>query len=196
MDIQFTCGDVAVRVASLDDGPALGAFCRENPAYDLFLTGQIPDEKEWVDDFLNDLPPAEFGWSATHKLIATQLAQPEKVLAIIDVSEDMLANGVGHIGLFQVAQSLHGTGVAHQLYHALESWLAQRGTDVIRLGVLEGNPRGLAFWTRHGYRETRRRVGVAPTGKIHNSMVMFKPLTPLTLEAYHKRVPRDHPDTV
>jgi GNAT superfamily N-acetyltransferase len=196
MEMTFIFGDMGVRVAGAQDRQSLAAFCCANAAYDLFLSGEIPNENDWVDDFLNDLPPAEFGWTATHKLIATRIAEPENVLAIIDVSQDMLAKGVGHIGLFQVAEALHGSGLAHRLYDALENWLALRGTDVIRLGVLEGNPRGLAFWTRHGYALTRRRVGTAPTGKTHISMVMFKPLKPLTLEAYQKRVPRDHPDTL
>jgi ribosomal protein S18 acetylase RimI-like enzyme len=144
----------------------------------------------------NDLPPRSFGWSETHKLIVLNASSSDQILAIVDVSEDMLAKSVGHIGLFQVAETLHGCGFAHQLYDALEAWLVGRGSDVIRLGVLEGNPRGLAFWTRHGFRETRRRSGVAHTGKTHNSMVMYKPLQPMTLEAYRQRVPRDHPDTI
>jgi ribosomal protein S18 acetylase RimI-like enzyme len=196
MDMGFTFGDTQVRTANAKDRARLAGFCRANPAYDLFLTGELPDENEWVDDFLDDLPPIAFGWSATHKLIATHVAEPEKILAIIDVSEDMLAKDVGHIGMFQVDETMHGSGFAHNLYHALETWLERRGSDVIRLGVLDGNPCGLAFWTRHGYRETRQRVGVAPTGKTHRSLVMFKPLGSLTLENYRARVPRDHPDTM
>jgi ribosomal protein S18 acetylase RimI-like enzyme len=196
MDVGFTFGTTRARAAAPQDRASLMAFCRANPAYDVFLTGELPDENEWVDDFLNDLPPAAFGWSATHKLIATDRANADAILAIIDVSEDMLAKGVGHIGMFQVDESLHGSGFAHELYRALEGWLAQRGSDVIRLGVLEGNPRGLSFWTRQGYHQTRRRIGTAPTGKTHNSFVMYKPLMPLNLEAYRMRVPRDHPDTI
>jgi GNAT superfamily N-acetyltransferase len=191
----FTQSGTNVRVATQDDVRALSDFCRNNPAYDIFLTGEVPDEAEWVEDFLTDLPPSEFNWRATYKLIAAPIDQPNEVKAVIDVTLDMLAKGVGHIGLFQVAESLHGTGLAHDLYQGLESWMVQEGTQVIRLGVLEGNPRGLAFWTRHGYLGTRTRVGTAPTGKQHHSHVMYKPLLPMSLDDYRTLVPRDHPET-
>jgi GNAT superfamily N-acetyltransferase len=183
------------RPATDADRPALARFCRENPGYDVFLTGEIPDEEAWVEDFLTDLPPTEFGASATHKLIATDPENQGLITAIIDVSEDMIAKGVGHLGLFQIAERLHGTGLAHRLYQELEAWLEARGTDVIRLGVLDGNDRGMAFWTRQGYVETRTRSGTAPTGKRHLSHVMYKPLTPISLEAYRARVPRDDPQS-
>jgi ribosomal protein S18 acetylase RimI-like enzyme len=148
----FALSDTDVWTAKDADRPALAAFCRNNPEYDVFLTGEVP--------------------------------------------EDMIDKGVGHIGLFQVATASHGTGLAHDLYQGLEDWLASRGTDVLRLGVLDGNVRGMAFWTRHGFLETRRRQGTAPNGKTHLSYVMYKPLKPLTLEAYRLRVPRDDPNSV
>jgi len=178
------------------DRPALAAFCRDNPEYDVFLTDEVPNEAEWVEDFMTDLPPASFNWTTTHKLIARHHQDPDTIAAIIDVTEDMIDKGVGHIGLFQVATALQGTGLAHDLYQGLEDWLASRGMDVLRLGVLDGNARGMAFWTRHGFLATRRRQGTAPNGKTHLSHVLYKPLKPLTLAAYRLRVPRDDPNSV
>jgi GNAT superfamily N-acetyltransferase len=190
--VLFHAAETVVRPATRDDAPALARFCRENPGYDLFLSGAAPVEAEWVEDFLTDLPPADFGWSATHKLIATPLDRPDTIHAVMDVSEDMLARGVGHIGLFQVAENLHGTGFADELYRALEAWMVARGMDAIRLGVFLGNDRGAAFWGRHGYRLSRLRA--APDGSGHVSQVLMKAFSPTSLEAWHARVPRDHPD--
>ena len=197
MDHQpvFSLADADIWVATDADRPDLAAFCRDNPEYDVFLTGEVPDETEWAEDFMTDLPPASFNWIHTHKLIARRHQDPAKIAAVLDVTEDMIDTGVGHIGLFQIATSLQGTGFAHLLYQGLQDWLASRGMDVLRLGVLEGNPRGMAFWTRHGFLKTRQRQGTAPTGKIHQSHVMYKPLTPLTLDAYRLRVPRDDPSS-
>lgn len=192
----FSLTDADIWTAAEADRPALAAFCRDNPEYDLFLTGEVPDEAEWVEDFMTDLPPTSFNWTHTHKLIARRHQDPDTISAILDVTEDMIDKGVGHIGLFQVATALHGAGLAHDLYQALEDWLASRGTDVLRLGVLNGNARGMAFWTRHGFLETRHRQGTAPTGKTHLSHVLYKPLKSLTLEAYRLRVPRDDPNSV
>lgn len=191
----FSLTDADIWVATDADRPDLAAFCRDNPEYDVFLTGEVPDEAEWVEDFMTDLPPASFNWTATHKLIARSHQDAGTIAAIMDVTEDMISRGVGHIGLFQVATALHSAGLAHRLYEGLEDWLSSRGMDVLRLGVLEGNPRGMAFWTRHGFLETRQRQGTAPTGKIHLSHVMYKPLKPLTLAAYRQRVPRDDPNS-
>lgn len=195
MLVVFTISGVDVRVAAKDDIEALARFCRDNPAYDIFLTGELPNEAEWVEDFLTDLPPPEFNARATYKLVASAADDPSKIKAIIDVTLDMLAIGVGHISLFQVAERCHGTGLAHDLYRGLEDWLAREGSKVIRLGVLDGNSRGMAFWTRHGYQETRTRIGTAPTSKQRHSHVMFKPLLPMSLDQYRTLVPRDHPDT-
>jgi ribosomal protein S18 acetylase RimI-like enzyme len=194
-DPTFTIANADIWTATQIDRPALAAFCQRNPEYDLFLTGQMPEADAWAEDFLTDLPPASFNWTTTHKLIARTHQDPDTIAAVLDVTEDMIAPGVGHISLFQVATALHGTGVAHALYQGLEDWLACRGMDVLRLGVLEGNPRGMAFWTRHGYLETRQRHGTAPSGKTHQSRVMYKPLKPLTLDAYRSRVPRDDPNS-
>jgi len=195
-DPILSLSDADVWTATDADRPALAAFCRVNPEYDLFLAGEVPNEAEWVEDFMTDLPPASFNWTQTHKLIARRHQDSDTIAAILDVTEDMIDKGVGHIGLFQVATALQGTGLAHDLYQGLEDWLASRGTDVLRLGVLDGNARGMAFWTRHGFLETRRRQGTAPSGKTHLSHVLYKPLTRLTLEAYRRRVPRDDPNSV
>jgi GNAT superfamily N-acetyltransferase len=193
--IIFETRQQVVRAALASDAGLLKQFCRENPGYDIFLTGEVPDEDAWVDDFLTDKPPTEFNWTAVHKLVAFVKDDPAKIVAIIDLAEDMLAQGVGHIGLFQVAECQHGTGLAHELYQGLEDWLVGRGSNVIRLGVLDGNARGMAFWKRHGYAQTRLRGGTAPTGKSHVSHVMYKPLVPMSLVDYRGMVPRDDPSS-
>jgi hypothetical protein len=84
-----------VRIATRDDAPALAQFCRDNPDYDIFLTGQMPDTDAWVEDFLTDLPPASFGCSSTHKFIACAKGEGDNILAIMDVTLDMIAKGIG-----------------------------------------------------------------------------------------------------
>jgi GNAT superfamily N-acetyltransferase len=191
----FQAETLVVAQASVDNTQALKIFCRENPDYDVFLTGALPNESEWVDDFLTDEPPAVFGWSRTLKLVATYTHDRDEIVAIIDVTLDMIVPGVGHIGLFQIAKKHYGSGLAQQLYVGLENWLIAQGMVALRLGVLDGNPRGMAFWVRHGFVETRLRNGTAPTGKQHQSHVLFKPLRPMTRDAYRTLVARDHPDT-
>jgi GNAT superfamily N-acetyltransferase len=187
----FTTHSLTVRHVTDADRPALAAFCVANPGYDILLTANVPDTDEWVEDFLTDLLPPELRATTTHKLIALEPGRPGTILAIIDVSENMLAPGVGHIGLFQVAQAEHGSGLAHELYSGLERWMADRGMDAFRLGVLVANPRGQAFWKSQSYQVSRHRS--LSDGSGHVSVVMMKSRVPTTLAQWHARVPRDHP---
>jgi GNAT superfamily N-acetyltransferase len=191
--IGFVTARTVTRIATRDDARLLGAFCTANPAYDVLLTGEVPDEREWVEDFLTDLPPESYGWTATHKLISLATGTDAPIVAVMDVSENMLAPGIGHIGLFQVADALHGSGLADELYTGLEMWLAGRGMDGFRLGVLQANPRGQRFWARHGYSLSRTRP--VPDGSGHVTNVLMKSLTGQSLADWQRRVPRDHADT-
>jgi GNAT superfamily N-acetyltransferase len=197
MSPAFTCRlpdgrCLAARPATEVDADRLAAFFRANPGYDLMLFGTLPDAAEWVEDFLSDVPPEAFGATATHKLVVTDDNGEGPLLAIIDVSENLLSPGVAHLGLFQVAEAEHGSGLAHELYRALEAWMAGRGMDAFRLGVLEANGRGQRFWARHNYRLTRlREVSVGPG---HVSQVMFKTLAACDVDEWRARVQRDHPD--
>jgi GNAT superfamily N-acetyltransferase len=194
MTTLFATGRHVVRPACAFDGPALEAFAAQNPGYDILLSGAAPEPHLWVEEFMESQPPREFGWSAVHKLVAIpQDGGP--VAAVMDICEDMIAPGVGHVGLFQVAEALHGTGIAQELYEALEAWLAGRGSDAVRLGVLLANPRGRAFWVRNGYQVSRLREAPSDAPVAHTAEVMVKFLsTPASLEAWWTRVPRDRPD--
>jgi GNAT superfamily N-acetyltransferase len=187
----FATPNLTIRHVTTADRVLLAAFCEANPGYDVLLTGQVPDTSEWVEDLLTDLPPVEFGWTATHKLIALLPHDPGTILAVMDISENMLAPGVGHIGLFQVAEARHGTGIAHELYAGLEAWLIERGMDAFRLGVLETNTRGRVFWDRCGFQVSRQREADDGSGQVW--IVMMKSILGGSLADWHRRVPRDRP---
>ncbi|MFN7498192.1 MAG: hypothetical protein ACK5SF_12395, partial [Hyphomonadaceae bacterium] len=87
----FSLTNADIWTATEVDRPALAVFCRDNPEYDVFLTGEVPDEAEWVEDFMTDLPPSSFNWTNTHKLIARHHQDPDTIAAILDVTEDMIA---------------------------------------------------------------------------------------------------------
>lgn len=190
--IASSLPDWTITAAGEGDRADLARFCIDNPDYDILLTGEVPEPEAWVEDFLTDLPPPQFNPGPTVKLVVRPAAGGG-VAAIVDVTLGMIDPRVGHIGLFQVAQARQGSGLAHDLYRALEDWLAGQGMEAVRLGVLTTNPRGAAFWARHGYRHLRQRSTVLDTGRTVVTDVLVKLLAPLTLEAYRARVPRDDP---
>jgi GNAT superfamily N-acetyltransferase len=192
--IIFSSQAFWVREATRADTIQLQEFCRNNQSYDVFLTGEVPDQTAWVEEFLTDLPPADFSWTAAHKLIVYSYENPDQIIGVLDVVENMLADKLANIGLFQIAESQYGTGLASELYKLLETWLKDRGADLLRLGVIDGNLRGEAFWKRNGYLFARTRGGPASDPPSHLIKVMYKPLAPMTMDAYRALVPRDHPD--
>ncbi len=116
-------------------------------------------------------------------------------LAFVSWVDDLIAPGVCHIGLFLTATHLHGSGLASELYAALEAWARRDGARWMRLGVVVGNTRAERFWARMGFEEIRQRHGLPYEGPSTSVRVMLKPLDgrPLAaqLEGYLKRVERD-----
>ena len=167
-------------------------FCRTNPDYDILLTGEMPVPETWAEEFLTDCPPEAFDPGPSYKLLVRGPHEPG-IAAILDVTLGLIDPRVGHIGLFQIAQALQGSGLAPALHGALERWMAARGMEALRLGVLTTNARGAAFWARHGYKPIRQRSAQLSNGRTVMFDVLYKPLVALTLEAYLARVPRDHP---
>ena len=174
------------------DRADLMQFCRDNPGYDVLVNGEVSQPEIWAEEFLTELPPGAFHPGPTYKLVVRK-PHDASIAAILDVTLGLIDPRVGHIGLFQVAQALHGTGLAPVLYGALERWMAGRGMEALRLGVLTTNPRGAAFWDRQGYKPTRQRATEMGAGRTVLIDVLYKPLVALTLEAYLARVPRDDP---
>jgi GNAT superfamily N-acetyltransferase len=61
------------------------------------------------------------------------------------------------IGLLMVDASLRRQGYGRRLVSLLEDRFRAVGRTAVRLAVLEGNVRGLAFWTALGYETIDRR---------------------------------------
>ena len=134
------------------------AFFDENPDYFLAVNGEPPRPCEAQEEF-DDLPPADMSFNERWLIGFTDPAG--KLVGFAGVLSDILAARVWHIGIFIVASSLHGTGAASALYDTLERWMAANGAAWIRLGVVEGNVKAERFWRKTGYREVRKRLGIA-----------------------------------
>ena len=116
-----------------------------------------------------------------------------QVIGMADLLQDLFAEGIWHVGTFIAATSLHGTGRPHEMYGAMETWMAAAGARWLRLGVVEANARGAAFWRRVGYSPVRVREGFEIGGRKHRLHVLAKPLGEADWEAYLRSVPRDRP---
>ena len=170
------------------DIPAVQAFWEASPEYLLQVEGHAPRPEEG-STFVRDRElPAEFTCTRVHVFLYRD------ALGAIDglgsMAVDLLAPGVWHLGLFVAATRLHGSGWAAQAYQATEAWALAGGARWMRLGVVQDNPRGHAFWRRCGYRQVKRRDGVTIGQRTHTLLTLVKPLR-AGVDEYLAQVERD-----
>ncbi|MBW6440246.1 GNAT family N-acetyltransferase [Actinoplanes hulinensis] len=68
-----------------------------------------------------------------------------------------------------------GRGAGDLLVDAVERWARQRGAEVLRLAVVEGNENAWALYERNGFRDTGEIGGLMPDG-IRREHVLTKNL--------------------
>ena len=174
----------------LEDVEAVQCVYDATPSYFRIVLGQDPLPGSARETFERRPPP---DMPFTSKRVLGFRERGAELVAVADVIEDLLAPRVWHIGLFLVAQPLHGTGLAQRGYAALESWMGSRGGRWLRLGAVAGNDRAERFWRSQGYLEVTRRKAVPMGCKLNELLVMAKPLAGGTLADYLALVPRDRP---
>lgn len=175
-----------------EDGvPELQRFFEANPEYFRIVGGEGPGADTAREEF-EDRPPA--GWPYGRVWLVRFVDGAGNMIGVAEVVSNLLAVGVWHIGLFLVATSLHGSGVARVLYAGLEDWMRRGGARWLRLNVVVGNDRAERFWERAGFREVRRRGGVEIGRRINTVRVMTKPLANGPLAEYLQMVARDRPE--
>jgi ribosomal protein S18 acetylase RimI-like enzyme len=187
-----TAGAVAWKLTE-SDLPALQSFFEDNPGYFIAVNGMAPRVDEARQEF-DDRPPP--GMPFDEAFIVGFHDGTGHLVAMASITSNLLARHVWHMGLFIVATSLHGSGVAASLYDGLEAWLKVQGALWIRLGAVVGNTRAERFWERQGYTEVRRRAGTQLGDITHTVRVLVKPLGSSGLDDYRRLVPRDRPESL
>lgn len=172
------------------DVPLLQQFFEANPEYHVIVNGEAPRPEEAREEFESQ-PPA--GWPFGRKWVLAYVDRDGGMIGMADVLSDLFAPGIWNVGTFVVATRLHGSGAAAAMYDALEAWMRANGARWSRLGVVVGNARAERFWEKTGYREVRRREGMAMGRNVNAIRVMAKPLADGDWSEYFKMVGRDKP---
>jgi GNAT superfamily N-acetyltransferase len=188
----FTVGALRAIELSRDDLPALQRFFEANSDYFHAVQGHGPSPDEALHA-LEDDPPPEMPFG--RKWLLSFLDGDGELRAIAHLCSDFLAPGVWLLGLFIVASERRGTGVAAEVYEAVEAWARDTGARWIRLGVVVGNARAERFWRKVGYTEVRRRTGVEMGRRVNTLSVMYKALAGGSRAEYLALVARDRPET-
>ena len=179
------------RAAELKDAARLQRFLDANPEYYLTVFGVPPSASEAQEE-IDSRPPPEFRYDRVVVLGFDDAAG--NLAGMASVTINLLADKVGHIGLFIVATGLHGSGAAREMYEGLERWLLAGGARWLRLGVVAGNAKGERFWEKCGFVEVRRRHGVQMGARVHDLRVMIKPAGG-SIDEYLALVARDRPES-
>ncbi|MCV2358223.1 GNAT family N-acetyltransferase [Paucibacter sp. TC2R-5] len=185
--------DLLCTELQLEDIPALQVFFDANPEYFLAVGGE-PAAPNLANEEFHELPPPELSYKRTYYLAFVPTTAAEPWRAIAQLTSDLMAEGVCHIGLFIVATSRHGQGDAQALFECIERWAASQGARWLRLGVVVGNVRAERFWASQGFVELRQRHGVPSGSRLNSIRVMLKPLAGATQAEYLALVARDRPD--
>ncbi len=173
------------------DAPALQAFLDANPLYSQIVNGRPFAPGEALQEIVE---PPPYPHRALHALaVLAPEAGPWR--GFVSLVDDLIAPGVQHIGLFLVATAEQGSGLAAELYQAIEQRAREQGARWMRLGVVVGNARAEAFWARCGFREIRQRHGMPYEGPSRSVRVMLKTLDGSPLADYLAIVERDRPES-
>lgn len=114
-------------------------------------TGRFPDEST-AAEFFAEVPPGSDP-AASLKL---GLWDASALAGIADVAFGYPEANDAYVGLMLLAPDARSRGLgAGLLAHILEVVRA-RGAGRLLVAVLDDNPRGRAFWERHGFTEERR----------------------------------------
>jgi RimJ/RimL family protein N-acetyltransferase len=189
----FSAGSLHAFELSIRDVRELQEFFEANPEYFVAVTGLPPRVDEAEREITESLPD---GWSFTKKWLIAFRNQAGSLVGMANIASDLISVGVWHIGLFVVATQRHGSGEAHALYLAMQSWAESGGAKWLRLGVVQGNRRAERFWSRLGFAQVRTRDGVEMGDQINTLRVLAKPLKGGTLADYLRLIARDRPEPV
>ncbi len=173
------------------DAPRLQRFFEANPDYFLRVLGEPAGPAEGADEIAAG-PPAD--WGFTKKWLIGYADAAGTLAAMANITTDLLAPGVWHVGLFIVDAARRGSGDARTLYLGLEAWARACGAQWMRLGVVQGNTPAERFWAAQGYVEVRVREGQQMGRRLNTIRVMVKPLAGGRIDDYLGLVPRDRPE--
>lgn len=185
-----SAADIGVRELTAADAALLQTFFEANPDYFLIVEGEPAGPDKAHEELLGELPP---GWSFSKNWMLGYQAGDRPLAAALQFVSDLLAPKVWHIGLFIIANDLHGCGVAQTLYHDFETWARAQGADWLRLCVVQSNVRAGRFWRGLGFADVRTREGIEMGKLSHTVDILVKPLNDGTREQYLSLIERDRP---
>lgn len=131
------------------DHAAVAAFLDEAADYWLLADGEAPGPQA-TEEFFTQCPPG-CDPAASHRL---GLYHDGRLSGLAELSFGFPAPGDAYLGLMILAPRLRGQGLGAGFLAHVETLARDAGAPTLYLAVIEANPRGRAFWDRHGFHPT------------------------------------------
>ncbi|MDP3960451.1 MAG: GNAT family N-acetyltransferase [Pseudorhodobacter sp.] len=165
-------GPVIRPLTASADAPAVTCLFTAAADYVALESGLAPSAA-LTDEFFTDAPPG--GDPATSLKLG--LVLPDGCLAVLaDVAFGYPEATDAFIGLMLAATRWRGRGLGRRMLDHIITTSRARGATRLLLAVLEANPRGRAFWQRHGFREVLRTPPTVIGLKTHVRIRMARAL--------------------
>ena len=186
------CSVAGIQVVELggNDADELQRFFERAPDYFIAVNGEPATPTEAHEELQGQLPA---GWSCSRMYWLGYRDGQGRLVAVVNIAADLLAEGVWHIGLLLVDARLHGTGLAQRLHADLEVWAVRKGAQWLRLTVVIGNTKAERFWPKLGYVQVRTREGITMGRQVNTVSIQIKALAGGQVDDYLQRVERDRP---
>ena len=186
------CSVAGIHVVELvgNDAAELQRFFERAPDYFIAVNGEPATPTEAHEELQGQLPA---GWSCSRMYWLGYRDGQGRLVAVVNIAADLLAEGVWHIGLLLVDARLHGTGLAQRLHADLEVWAVRKGAQWLRLTVVIGNTKAERFWPKLGYVQVRTREGITMGRQVNTVSIQIKALAGGQVDDYLQRVERDRP---
>ena len=149
------------------DLAAVAAFLDEAADYWLLADGAAPGPSA-AADFFTDGPPNHDPARQRH----LGLFVGGRLSGLAELSFGFPEKADAYLGLMILAPRLRGAGHGPRLLAHAETLARAAGSSTLYLGVIEANPRGRAFWERHGFRPT----GITRSDERNSTHRLMKPL--------------------
>lgn len=139
-----------IRLLSPDrDLAAVAALLDEAADYWLLADGEAPGPTA-AQDYFTDCPPNCDPAQSQH----LGLYLDGQLSGLAELSFGFPSAGDAYLGLMVLAPRARNGGHGAAFLADVETRARAAGAPTLYLGVIEANPRGHAFWDRHGFRPT------------------------------------------
>ena len=156
-----------IKRLSESDRAEVSVLCIRCEDYYQLHCGILPAEKE-VDEIFRDLPP---GKDYDDKFVLGVYDSSNNLSGVLDIIRNYVVEGEWTIGLMLLEPAVRGSGLGKMIHNALKEWAKGLDANTFRIGVIEENMNGQAFWAAMEYKKVKD-VSMTFEEKTHTVNVM------------------------